>query len=176
MKNDTKNDEFSVNFTKISNLIIRDPKISPYAKAIYMLIRSYSPSFPSYTCIMNQTGIGSRSTINKALTVLEAMSLIRIIHSSKHKSNLYEFIPPKKMDLTSIQNELEPVQEVDTNKTNLIKPNNNNTGPPTVQTVEGLKREEFFSQAITSLGTGVGKRYKPQERPTIIIEAPEKDI
>lgn len=158
-------------FTKIPNHVIKDPSLSPYAKAIYILIKSYSPSYPSYNRIMEQTGIGSRSTINKGLSDLKAKGLIRIIDSPKYKSNLYEFPSPEKMDTTSLKDELKPVQEMDSNNTKLIIPNNKASGASTDPPVEASKRDQIFEEAISSLGTDASKGYISKERPTMIIEA-----
>ncbi len=166
--------ELMSNFTKISNIVIRDPNLSTYAKAIFMLLKSYSPSFPSYSHILKQTGIGSRSTLSKGLSDLEWRRLIRRTKSPTHKSTVYEFPPPNKLYFDSSTDGLELVQEVDTNKTKLKIPNNKASEASTDKPVESSMRAEIFAKAQSSLGTGAGNGYKPQERPTFIIEALEK--
>ena len=123
---------------------------------------------------MKETGIGSRTTISKALSELKARKLIHVIDSPNHKSNLYEFPQPSKMDCPSSIDGLELVQEVDTNKTNLKIPNNKESEASTDPPVESSIRAEIFAKAQSSLGTVAGNGYKPQERPTFIIEALEK--
>lgn len=162
------------NFTKISNFIIRDPNLSPFAKAIFILIKSYSPSYPSYSRILLETGIKSRSTVSKGLSELKAKNLIRVIDSPSHKSNLYEFPIPKKMDSISSYIELESVQEMDTNKTNLKILNNKGNEASTDHPVESSKLKEIFAVAESSLGTDARSGFKLKERPTFIIEASEK--
>lgn len=166
--------EIKGNFTIISNYIIRNPNLSPYAKTIFILIKSYSPSFPSYSRILQETGIGSRSTIAKGLSELKAKKLITIIDSPKHKSNFYQFPEPRKMDSNSSSAVPDPVQQMDTNKTNLKITNNNRDEASTETTVESSKLKEIFADAESSLGTDAQNGFKSKERPTFIIEALKK--
>lgn len=160
------------NFTMIPNVIIRNPKITPYAKAIYIALKSFSPSFPSYKKIMEVTGINSKTTISNCLKILVTFGVLKISQRATHKSNLYEF----PADLNSPIDGLEFVHEVDTNKTNLKIPNNKASEPSTDPPVEDSKRKKLFAEAQSSLGTGAGLGYIPKERPTFIIEASKKDV
>lgn len=164
-----KDNEIKGNFTKISNFIIRNPNLSPYAKTIFILIRSYSPSFPSYSRILQETGIKSRSTIAKGLSELKAKKLITIINSPNHKSNFYQFPEPKQMDSPSPIDELEAVQEMDTNNTNIKITNNKANEASTDPPVESSLRSKLFAEAESSLGPGARNGYKPKEGPTFNV-------
>ncbi len=172
----TAKNELTGNYTRISNSVIRDPKLSPYAKTIYMLIRSYSPSYPSYAHIKRETGIKSKTTIARGLHELEVRSLIRRINSPSHKSNLYEFPSVIPVDQPIPSHELEPVQDMDTNKTNQIIPINKASESSPAPPVEDSVRKEIFAEAQSSLGTEAKQRYRHKKRPTFIIEASKQDV
>lgn len=153
------------NFTKIPNVIIRNPKITPYAKAIYIALKSFSPCFPSYRRIMEMTGINSKTTISNCIKILVSSGVMRISQNSLYKSNFYEF----DMDINTPIAGLELVHEVDTNKTNLKIPNNNETEASTDPPVESSLRSRIFKDAESSLGPDASDGYKPKERPTFNI-------
>lgn len=141
----TEND-LKGNFTKIPNNLIRNPRLSPLSKTVYILIRSYSPSFPSYARILHESGIASRTTLSKCLNELKAKKFIRVIDSSKHRSNLYEF-PIQPMDCPSPCHEPLIVQPVDPNKNNVIRTIEKEVESPTAKTVEDFEAKRIFAEA-----------------------------
>lgn len=173
--NDTKN-TLTENYTKIPNSVARNPNITPHAKAIYLFIRSFSPSFPGYKRILKETGIGSKSTISKSLVELQNLKLIRVVDSPNHKSNLYEFPKTESVDSPRPPDVPVPVHKVDPNKTNIIITNNKASEASPALPVEDSLRKEIFAKAQSSLGPGARYGYKPKERPTFVIEASKKDI
>ena len=166
-----KNAKISGNFTQIHNSVIRTPKLTPYDKTIYMLIKSFDPSFPSYETIMKITGIRSRTTLSGSFERLEKYKLVLRNRSNERRSNLYKFPNNNLVDSDSPCNEQKSVQYMDYNNTNLTRPTNNTKDPATVQTVEGSERERIFAEAESSLGPDAGNGFKLKERPTFIIEA-----
>lgn len=165
----------SGNFTMISNETIRNPELSIYAKVIYFLIKSYSPSYPSYARIIQGTGIKSKTTISKGLHELKCLKLIRVVDSPNHKSNLYEF-PSNQMNSSTPSDGPKLVHEMDTNNTNLTKPNNNTNRPSTDPPVEAAKVSKILAEAASSLGTEAKQRYRQKKRPTFIIEDSKQDV
>lgn len=155
------------NFTKVPNKLLRDPNLSPNAKIIYAVIRSYSPSFPSYTRILKETGIKSRTTLSKELFELKIRRFIRVVDSPKHRSNLYEF-PVQQTDSPSPLDEQATVQEMNSNKNN-VKITSNNLEPPTAETVGDSLRKKILADAESLFSPDDKKRFRPKERPTLII-------
>lgn len=166
MKNEK---ELKGNFTQVPNSIIRDPKLSPHAKTVFVVIKSYSPSFPSYSRILRETGIGSKTTLSKCLTELKNRKFIVVKDSPDHRSNLYEF-PPPPLDLVSTQHGPVKVQQMDTNK-NKVKITSEEEAPR-LDAIGPSETKKIFAEAESSLGT-VKKKLKSIERPTFVIdEAP----
>lgn len=80
-------------FTKVSNLIARSPDLSLSAFRVFVFLRSFNPSFPSWERISSGTGIVSGSTISKAIAELERLCIVvKGIHSNG-RSNSYVFQP-----------------------------------------------------------------------------------
>jgi len=161
-------------FTMIPNIVIRNPKITPYAKAIYIALKSFTPSFPSYRKIMEMTGIGSRTTISSCIKILVACGVIRISSKWSGKSNFYEFPP----DLNSPIDGLEFVHDMDTNKTKEIISINNTNGSPAPQEgpVEPEKLSDFFANTARSLGPSAKYGYKQKTSPKFRINQEIKSI
>lgn len=155
-------------FTQVPNYVVRNPKITPYAKAVYLVLRSFNPCFAGYKCIMELTGINSKSTISSCLRILEKLGLIRISNISKYKSNFYEMC---ELDLSRPLSELEMVQEVDTNNTNEIIPISNTNGSPAPPKGddEPLEYSQKFKTMAESLGADAKCGYIEKSRPTMII-------
>ena len=79
--------------------IMEEENLSKNAKTVLLLFfamkNKTNSCFPSYPTIMVMTGIGSKSTISKAISELEEKSLInvtreRINNSAVRKSNRYQ--------------------------------------------------------------------------------------
>ncbi len=164
MKNSNKK-----GFTQIPNYVIRNPKITPFAKAIYLVLRSFNPCFVGYKRIMELTGINSRTTISSCLKILEKFGLIRIKNDPKYKSNFYEMC---ELDTTRPLTGLELVQEVDTNNTNEIIPISNTNGSPAPPQgdVEPLEYSQKFKNMANSLGADAKYGFIEKKRPTMIID------
>lgn len=62
-------------FTPIPNRVLRSPNLDPYDKLIFALIASCNPSFPSYTKLMEWSGM-SRERVWKSLRNLENINTI----------------------------------------------------------------------------------------------------
>lgn len=76
-------------FTKIDNNIIRATNITAREKLVYIVLKSFSPSFPSITKIMKMTGFGKK-TVLTCLRKLEQLGCIKRVGRSG-RSNLYTF-------------------------------------------------------------------------------------
>lgn len=158
------------NFTMILNSVIRNPRISVYAKVIYMLLRSYSPSFPSYAKILAETGIGSRTTVSKYLDELTHWNLLKRVYNSKYNSNLYIFAD-QQVDIANPPARLEVVQEVDSNKIQIIKTNNNMVSSPSPPAEDTLvNSQEILSKLRESLGTDASNGYKERNKPSFVLQ------
>lgn len=113
-------------FVKVPNWIARSAFLSPYSKTLYVAIVSYNPSFPSYSQLVKDTGIKSKTTIRKCLKELVLFDLIKIIKGGFNTSNTYVINPKplngilqQNMNLTTSGNETCLVQEMEPNKINI---------------------------------------------------------
>ncbi len=139
----------TVGFTKVSNKIIRTADLSVYARAIYMVLGSFSEGrrWPSYKYICACTGIKSKSTAIKYMKELVSKDIIRFDPGSRkgshRRTNYYEILPEDIWNLnvlhwktceqviecngTNTNNEMVPVHGLLSNKIN----NNINEIQPT---------------------------------------------
>jgi len=125
-------------FTCISNEIARYKNISPSAFRLYGFLSTFNPCFTSYDRIEEGTGL-SRATIKKSINELMKLGLVEYDRgNSKKKANLYKLYNKiaitssnsepvasnqfKNYTSTSSKNELQPVQILNSNKTNVIIP------------------------------------------------------
>lgn len=113
-------------FVKIPKWVARNSQISPIAKALYMAIKSYNPSFPSYSRLCKDTGINSHTTIRKYLIELVHLNLITIQKSGFNRSNTYLIVnspfngvTSQKMKVTSSDFEVNPLHNLESIKNNI---------------------------------------------------------
>ncbi len=91
------------NFTIVANDIARCANISMASKALYLVIKSYNPSFPSYKILQEITGWG-KTTISLCLKELVLRSLIKYEKGNSCKrANQYFITSLDQCDLTSPQ-------------------------------------------------------------------------
>lgn len=179
--------EIMANFSKIPNELIRSPLLTPTEKTICSVLLSYNPSFPSYGRIMKDSNVRSRATIAKSLKSLEKFNFIKVIGSSKYRSNLYKFIHHdfrKDIDLNELNSdsstcEPELVQEVNSNKTNINILTNNIQGPeappkepqePINETKNSSTDFSIITSTRKSLDCKPNYFRKSEEKPSFIVE------
>jgi hypothetical protein len=113
------------NFTMVSNQVIQSPYLNADEKIMYIILKSYNPSFPSNAKLMELTGWGK----NKVIYVKQRLQKENIITSKRRRnsSNLYEV---KKFEEIREFTDSDDQQftDNDTNKNNikLIAGNSNN--------------------------------------------------
>lgn len=78
-------------FAVISHKITLSNEFSPISKAVYLVLRSFNPSYVSYTKIMSLTGIGSRTSISRAIKQLTQLGAIKAVRDYQRRSRLYRF-------------------------------------------------------------------------------------
>lgn len=78
-------------FAAISHRITLTPNLSPISKAIYLALRSFNPSYVSYSKIMSITGIGSRTTISRGIQQLKNYGALEAVRDSQRKAKVYRF-------------------------------------------------------------------------------------
>ena len=88
-------------FTQLPNFILRDPDLSANAKTAYSLLLSYA--WHNNLCFPGQERLAEHmgthvSTVSRAITELEACSLIEIERRGQGKTNFYtvNFVVKKK--------------------------------------------------------------------------------
>jgi hypothetical protein len=93
-------------FTAIPNAVckyyVRHPKFTPTVERVYRYLlqrynSEYNYAWPSYSAIMRESNIGSRSTVSGALEALEQLELIRRVSRENENgwdNNCYVFMPP----------------------------------------------------------------------------------
>ena len=88
-------------FTQVPNFILRNPELSPGAKATYALFLSYAwhndRCFPGQETLAQALGM-SIGSVNAYIKELESNSLIEITRRGQGKTNLYtiNFVVQKK--------------------------------------------------------------------------------
>ena len=153
-------------YTTIPHCMSRRPTVSVFAKAVYMFIKSLNPSFPGYTKIQEATGIRSRTTVSRCLNELEVHNFIYRLKNTDKRSNQYRFVDHE-MDNGSSSNGLKSVHQMDSNKNNVIIPNNKMVSSPIQASEETLiKTQEILSESLKSLGPDAGINYKEKNRPS----------
>ncbi len=78
-------------FTQVPNKLARTSSVSVYAKAVFLVIASYNPSFPSYKVIVEQTGL-SKGTVAKAIKELRDRRLLTYTKGSLRSKKANEYI------------------------------------------------------------------------------------
>lgn len=73
-----------INFTQISNNVIRNPLLTPYEKVVLGVIQSFSPSFPSYSIIAKYSGM----SVSKAKEVVKELVRQNVLVYIKGKSRV----------------------------------------------------------------------------------------
>lgn len=88
-------------FTQLPNFILRNPDLSANAKTVYALLLSYAwhnnLAFPGQERLAEHMG-AHVSTVSRAMTELEEMSLIEIERRGQGRTNFYtiNFVVQKK--------------------------------------------------------------------------------
>ena len=150
----------------IKNDIFRNPTISPNERSIYGFLKSFNPCYTSYKAIRSGTGISGKSTISKTLLKLELKRLIKKERRPNLRSTFYTF-PDKNEYLAGQETELGSVLNQDTNKNNVIKPNNKMVSSPNQASEETkIKTQEILSETLKTLGPDAGINYKEKVRPS----------
>lgn len=125
-------------FTRIPNRLIESTQLNVYDKIVYLALAKFNPSFPSYTKIMELTGL-SRGRVWKSLRRLEETKVIERYKRGKLIVYLFAFyeytaeemdglLPVHYMNrsvhqanYTSSRHELSPVHHTNPNKTKGIR-------------------------------------------------------
>ncbi|MBL7663513.1 MAG: helix-turn-helix domain-containing protein [Bacteriovoracaceae bacterium] len=122
---------FTRNFTKIPNRVIRSKILSKNAKVLFPFIASFNPSYPSYKCISEFSGLKGKTTIRNTITELQKYQLISYTKGHTGRSNLYQITDPAiwlietdpvpKQDAVSPKSGIESVPNQDSNNTKIKK-------------------------------------------------------
>lgn len=153
-------------FVKIPTKIARNPAISPMAKTLYMVLKSYNPSFPSFKKLCLDTGIKSKTTLKKYLNELESMCYIRINSGGFNQSNNYEVFDSPNIEqvgqfLTSLvsNNGLRDGHNLDSNKNKLIISNKSQEDSSAIASEEPLGKPVSTEELSLTISNILNGRY-----------------
>lgn len=148
------------NFTLVPNKLCRAANISPAAKAVFLLLASYNPSFPSYAHIKTITGLSSK-TISKAIKQLKEARMITSTRGNQRNGpNKYQILDESLWPVLSPGKK--PV--LSPGKTNKTKENKNKISMYETQEVTN-------SEGVSSQQTADGSPVTPP-----IIEPAENSV
>ena len=98
-------------FAVISHKVTLTSNLSPISKTIYIALRSFNPSYVSYSKLMSITGIGSRTTISQGIKQLKNYGALEAVRDSQRKAKVYRF------PFESVLPEYRLVHKMDSEKT-----------------------------------------------------------
>ena len=98
-------------FASISHRVTLTSNLSPISKTIYIALRSFNPSYVSYSKLMTITGIGSRTTISHGIKQLKNFGALEAVRDSQRKAKVYRF------PFESVLPEYRLVHKMDSEKT-----------------------------------------------------------
>ena len=140
-------------FVIVNIQIARYSRLSPKAKSLYTYLRSFNPCFPSYARIIAESGIGSRSSVSKALRELEFHGFIQVVKKGRSNTYLFPFEDYKgspsvqQKPYMSPQVSPKPIHALDSNQNK----NQNKKGPePTLEELKQLAAESGFEHSVES--------------------------
>lgn len=98
-------------FASISHRVTLTSNLTPISKTIYIALRSFNPSYVSYSKLMTITGIGSRTTISHGIKQLKNYGALEAVRDSQRKAKVYSF------PFESVLPEYRLVHKMDSEKT-----------------------------------------------------------
>lgn len=128
-------------FATISHRVTLTSNLSPISKTIYIALRSFNPSYVSYSKLMSITGIGSRTTISQGIKQLKNYGALEAVRDSQRKAKVYRF------PFESVLPEYRLVHKMDSEKTQELVKISQKTNTKEIE-IHVLKEQKNDSKKI----------------------------